>query len=228
MDTLTISCMDRRLNSILDKENNGNTVMLRNAGANASALRDSIKDIISGNIGKIKLMAHSDCGAMKVVHSALKEGVKTSDYVYQNLVKQFDGKPFGTRKELEELNEKLQMEELKAISNGIEVESNFVDLSKYHFEEPNALIAVFTYHSTDKYEDLCKRAGLDTEATYFIQASSIEEVYSDIEIAVTKLSIKHIALMAKKPSEYRPVYADMQKLKMKEFMEGTTVQFIKL
>ncbi len=227
-NTLIISCMDRRLNSILDKENGGSAIMLRNAGANASGLYGSIKKAMGSDISGIKLMAHSDCGAMKVVYGALKEGAAVSGEIQESLVGQFNAKNFNTRAELERLNEKLQIEELRSLSNGIEVESSFVDLSKYNYGESGEHVAVFMYPSGEKYEEVCKKAGLGMDDTYFIQAESIEEVYADMEIAVTKLGIKRIAAIAINPSEYRPMHADVQKLKMKEFAKGAEIELLKL
>ena len=40
---LVLSCMDRRLNEYLDSLNDGNTIFLRNAGANLYAVRNAIE-----------------------------------------------------------------------------------------------------------------------------------------------------------------------------------------
>ncbi|MGC8648570.1 MAG: carbonic anhydrase [Candidatus Micrarchaeia archaeon] len=225
---LVISCMDRRLNKILDKENDGNTIMLRNAGANANGLYGSIKRAIENDVSTIKLMAHSDCGAMKVVYNSIKEGAEASEEIDSTLISQFEGKQFSTRNELESLNEALQTEELEKISNGVEIEKSFVDLSKYTFNEPKEHVAAFVHPSSEKYEEICKKAGLGVDDTYFIQAESIEEVYADLEIAITKLGIKRIAAIAMMPSEYRAMHAEVQKLKMKEFAKSAEVSLIKL
>jgi len=43
---IVFSCMDRRLNEYLDSLNDGNTVFLRNAGANLYAVRNTIDALL--------------------------------------------------------------------------------------------------------------------------------------------------------------------------------------
>ncbi len=225
MNTLIISCMDRRLNRIIDGENSGDAIVLRNAGANASALSLSIRrNIENNNIGMIKFIPHSDCGAMKVVYGALKQGAKVSNDIDEALVKQFRNQKFDSREELEKLNEKFQEEFLKEFK--LKVETKFVELKSE--EEKKEHVAVFTYSSKMKFEDLAKLSNLDIDSTYFIEADSIEEVYADLEIAAKNLGIKRFLFIATEPSHYRPMYADMQKFMMKDFAKGLNVELVKL
>jgi len=221
--------MDRRLNNIIDKNNDGNTVMLRNAGANVNGLSRSITFLLNNNdIKTIKLIPHTDCGAMKVVYNALKGKIKPSSSIYESLVKQFEGKEFSTIEELEMINEGLQYENLAKIARGISIEKQFIDLHKYSFDDTGEHIAVFTYSSTKKYEEMCKSAGIEMNSAYFIEANSIEEGSSDIEIAVRYLGINHVLFLASDPSEYRKVYAEMKRTALKDFMAGVKIEFAKI
>ncbi|MEL9969752.1 MAG: carbonic anhydrase, partial [Metallosphaera sp.] len=67
---IVISCMDRRLNEFLEKNyNDGETVFIRNAGANINSLKET-KALIK-KADEIIILPHTDCGAMGVVERAL-------------------------------------------------------------------------------------------------------------------------------------------------------------
>ncbi|MGC8669529.1 MAG: carbonic anhydrase [Candidatus Micrarchaeia archaeon] len=229
MNTLLISCMDRRLNSIIDKQNNQSTIILRNAGANVEGLSNSITSMLNAhNISKIILMPHTDCGAMKVVYGAIKNGIKPSNEIYDRLVKQFVKSSFSNLEELEEINRHMQNESLSKISRGIKIEEQYIDLKNQNPEENEEHILVFTYPSGKKYEDICKSLGVKISNVYFIHASSIEEVQPDIDIAINNLHIKKVVFLAIEPSEYRNMFAEMKRAVLKGFMQKASVEFRKI
>ncbi|MFP3215602.1 MAG: carbonic anhydrase, partial [Candidatus Micrarchaeota archaeon] len=88
---LVLSCMDRRLNEYLDSLNDGNTIFLRNAGANLYAVKNTIDTLLNNeNITEIKVITHTDCGAMKSVAAALS-GKLRLDLAGEVLVDKFKG-----------------------------------------------------------------------------------------------------------------------------------------
>jgi len=105
---LVLSCMDRRLNGYLDSLNDGNTIFLRNAGANLYAVGNTIEALLNNeNITELKVVTHTDCGAMKSVAAALSGELKL-DLAREVLVDKFRGEKFATVEELERINTELQ------------------------------------------------------------------------------------------------------------------------
>ena len=112
-EELVICCMDRRLNSMLEKDY-GDAIVLRNAGANVAPLMQMIKQIVmDNNIKKITLITHDDCGAMGKTFAVIKEGTAASEDLEDSLIGQFRKVEFSDRQQLEEKNTELQLSALK-------------------------------------------------------------------------------------------------------------------
>ncbi|WP_338598149.1 carbonic anhydrase [Sulfolobus tengchongensis] len=124
---LIISCMDRRLNSYIRK-NYPNAVVIRNAGANVNSLINTLEKY-KNNVDEVVLLPHTDCGAMKVVFSSLKEGKKLTSIVEESLVNQFSSKRFDSLSDLERLNLEIQSERLIRIF-GNKVKAELIDVNK--------------------------------------------------------------------------------------------------
>ena len=98
-EELVISCMDRRLNRMLEEEY-GDAIVVRNAGANVAPLMLMIKQIVmDNNIKRITLITHDDCGAMKKTFAAIKEGIHASEDLEDILIKQFREINFSDRQQ---------------------------------------------------------------------------------------------------------------------------------
>ncbi|MGC8687615.1 MAG: carbonic anhydrase [Candidatus Micrarchaeia archaeon] len=229
MTVLTISCMDMRLNGTIEDSNVAGGLVLRNAGANISGMKGSIRGILdSENITEIKLMPHNDCGAMKVVYGALKKGMGVSSEVKDALVSQFSAEHFETLDELEKINYAKQERAIKEMAPGVKVSVEPIDLSKYHNESNSMHVLAFTYASKGNYNEICKKAGLEHDNTYFVHLNSIDEAAHDIEIGIKNIGIKKVFFIAQNPSEYRRMLSDMQRFSMKDFMNGVEAKFVKL
>ncbi|MGC8676386.1 MAG: carbonic anhydrase [Candidatus Micrarchaeia archaeon] len=227
--TIIISCMDRRLNKILDSMNSGDDkrVFLRNAGAAVPGLERTIRYAIdNGNVSELLLVAHTDCGAMGYVYNAIKNG---KDGLHAGLVSQFDKASFASRLELEQLNEKRQKEALERMfgNKGIRISSRLVELSE-SADNGKKHILVVTKTSTKKYADIADAIGENAEDCYFIQANDIEEVIPDIAVGTDLLGIKDVRLAALESSQYRQVQNDFERLKARGVESKAKLSMIRL
>lgn len=225
-ETLVISCMDRRLNAFLDRLNDGKHIFLRNAGAAVPMIEQSIRYIFdNANIGEALLIAHTDCGAMGYVYSAIKEG---KNGLHPDLVKQFSNENFSTRQELEKLNEQIQKKELERIFQGkVKIGSQLIALNEPSDNgEEHAL--VITKASDEKYESVAKELGLKPENCYFLQANSVAEVMPDIAVATERLGIKDIRLVALESSQYRQVQQDYEALRLRGIGNKARLSMIRI
>ncbi|MGC8710454.1 MAG: carbonic anhydrase [Candidatus Micrarchaeia archaeon] len=227
---LIISCMDRRLNEYLDSLNDGNTIFLRNGGANVKALKYSIGSIINdNNISEIKVITHTDCGAMKVVAKALNDEIKLSQDLVDNLVEQFRGVKFNNSAELENSNKEIQEREILTIASkhGIKASAELLDISKI---EDNGSKREHEFYLMKpekiKYAEVIGKDKMFS--TYVIQSMSLDEQYSDIEIATKVLGIAKGVIAANGSSEYRQAQIDMNRLKMSPFAEGIELSMKKV
>ncbi|MEM0086879.1 MAG: carbonic anhydrase [Candidatus Micrarchaeaceae archaeon] len=193
---LYISCMDRRLNEISESHNDGNTVFLRNAGANASALKKTIKEIKGRfDLGRVVIAPHSDCGAMKVIYTSIKEGKETSSEIYKSLVRQFENAKFSSIQELEQINAEVQKKSLEKIV-GKDASEEFIDLERISIpKEKSEHVLIVLAPSKTKYSSIFARLGLDPYSTYVIQGSQ-SEIGADIEIAIRHLFIKKVYVLS--------------------------------
>ncbi len=223
--------MDRRLNGYVDEHNDGSMLVLRNAGANVRGLLESINSILNEkNIKSIEVLTHTDCGAMKVAFSSLHDGEKVSDAVSANLVKQFSNNDFTSREELEKINEKMQEEAVRKIAEerGVQYKSELLDIPKtdLHNDEHGQGHKLFVMKPTHKkYAEVIKG---NLSNAYIVEAMKIDEVVSDIEIAVKSLGIKDIIFVAEGASEYRQVSTDANRLSMEPFMKVANISSLKL
>ncbi|MGC8648991.1 MAG: hypothetical protein ACP5UN_02110 [Candidatus Micrarchaeia archaeon] len=225
-----MSCMDWRLNNIIDEEADDDTIILRNAGANILSLKFSIREILnSNNITEIKLLTHTDCGAMKLVYNAIKNTQQVSKIIKENLVLQFEDKNFQNINELEEINERLQFETLKSISKDITIIPKLIDLSRYNFSNKNDKHDLaFTLPNKINYKNLCTKINFDEHETYFIHSINFDEVKHDMEIATTYLNIKDFSFLALNNSEYRAINNIVKIAKLNSFMKNNKINIIKM
>ncbi len=226
---LVISCMDRRLNSYLDTYVDNDTVILRNAGANVNGLKSTIRRLINdNNVSEIRLVAHTDCGAMNVVNSVLSGKITVSDSVYNSLVSQFADKKFSSRAELEQLNEKLQVELLHSMAGEIKITSELYDLNRNPVPESKGEhMLAYTRPNEYRYDELTSEIKGEMNGTYFVHSLTLDEAKPDLEIATKNLGIRDLVFVATKSEQYREMMLDMDRAKM--VSEGDVhFRFVKL
>jgi hypothetical protein len=221
IDAIELGCMDRREHGFFKFD--GKTIHVRNAGANFEAVKGTLRAIVnSNNIKEIRLLAHADCGAMKLVNSVLKEKKEFSDKVGSGLMEkinevlidQFRGIRFDSVEELCRKNNELQAEKLRAAFPGITITRGDepVDVQKVtdtgSGHEHHSLYILKP--STKTYAGMIGGNQFDA---YVLQAMSIEELKPDIAIALL-LGQRSITLVAQSAEEFMTVRNDMNSLKV--------------
>lgn len=177
---LVVSCMDRRLNSYIKKKYQ-DAIVLRNAGANVNSLLMSLEKF-NNKVDEVILLPHTDCGAMKVVYSSLKEGKKITSLVEEKLVSQFSSKKFSSLSELERLNMEIQEENLKRIF-GDKVRAELVDVNKIEIPPSNDPYMV--------YVTVPSQLVRLSSNIYHISAED-KEIWDSLDIAVYAMNITKI------------------------------------
>ena len=217
---IVISCMDRRLNEYLDSLNDGETIFLRNAGANLNGLKTTLNVLLNNeNITEIKVITHTDCGAMKTVSKALNKEIELSPLANEVLVNLFKDLKSATPSELEEENTRIQKELLEEIANarGFKASVEMFDLSKVKFKDKGEHIFTLLEPSNMKYEKIIGKEGLFEH--YIIQSASLEEKYVDMEIAINVLGVKKGEIVALDTSEYRKIELYASRLKINPLLK---------
>ena len=254
---LVLACMDRRLNMYLDEHyNDGNTLFLRNAGANAHCLLQSISDaVISGTVNKIVVLGHTDCGAMKVVFDAIVNC--NSSYcadIKDKIVHPFDdygylkeaGKKLSAlsqegraraeekaRRVLEKRNVELQVSFLKELTRSFPnvcVEGSVVDIStiKMPSSGHGNHAVIFARECSSKFNDMCNIAHTDPYETYIIEAGNLKEALTDLQMAVDVLHIHDVKLVAPDPATKNTMASDLELAKSMSsgFLKGSNISVV--
>jgi carbonic anhydrase len=195
IERIVIGCMDRKMNlkPLDDSYNDGRTLFLRNAGCNVNGLRDNILEIIDNRDNEIKsivALPHQNCKAMLVVKRAL-DGEKVSDEIMAGLVRFYT--QVRTNTDIDKENYNIQKAALEEIvkGSGIKTEVRFImeeEMSDVSRSGANEVL--FLKPSSRKYSSFIG----DPNATYVLQARSIEDVRHDIEIARVYLRISNIVV----------------------------------
>jgi carbonic anhydrase len=235
--------MDRRLNSYLDENyNDGNTLFLRNAGANAHCLLQSISEAVSNEIvDSIVILGHTDCGAMKVVFDALANNNMSYsaditnkvihpfyDYDYlKDAGAKLNGLGASERKEaeaeirrdLEIKNVEMQLSFLKELTKSfpnINITGSIIDLSKINVPKDNPqhkYSVIFTRECLSKFSDMCNLAHTNPFDTYILMASTIKEALVDLEVAVGLFHIRDIKFVVPEKSMSELISSDLDWIK---------------
>lgn len=203
---LVIACMDRRLNKFLDdKFNDGNTLFLRNAGANAFCIEDDIKKLVKEeNIKHVHIVTHKDCKAMLIVYEAMAKHKHFSKRITKNLISCFTSLEKMDREGLEKSDGKVQSDIIKGIyGKKLKITAELVDLNKINVPSSHSgeLFLMVTEPTTDKYQKMCDISNLPIGMTYFLQARNPKHLEHDIEIALSMLHIKTARFFAMSSSD---------------------------
>jgi carbonic anhydrase len=170
--------MDYRLTEeVIKRAQEENSLIIRNAGANVFEIRDTLKKL---NPEKIIYLPHTDCAAMKLTYSVLKNGEKVTPLVSKNLISVFKDRNFNSTKELEEINAKVNEEMIREILPNAKIIKELVDVSKIKWPERKA--KVYVLKADKKYDN-------NIIGYYIIQAITKEDILADLEIA-DKLGLK--------------------------------------
>jgi hypothetical protein len=231
VNTIILACMDRRLNEEVDRLNEGDAVVLRNAGANVPMAEKALREVLNTypNIRKILLVPHLDCGAMGLVSSTLVNGQSADPRVYADLIAQFKGK-FKSRKDLEEdVNSKMQLGALADVigDRSLLLQSIRVDpasLSLPPDDRPHSLVVVRPSQTHYRYmlDDINRALGNDVMgmgSTYVIQP----EDHSSIRIAVENLHIKQVVFFAESHKDTEASKKAAKALEASDFAKGARI-----
>ncbi|AWR97480.1 carbonic anhydrase [Acidianus sulfidivorans JP7] len=172
MKKLIISCMDYRLSEEILKRADNNTLIIRNAGANVFELKDKLRNM--KDIGEVIFLPHTDCAAMKLVNSILKEGKNVDNEITEKLVKPFENASFNNLQELEKLNLELQYNILKDIFPNAKIEAELIDINKLNIPKRNPIYYLLKPES---------RYSKEMIGSYIIQSFDKESVSADLKIA---------------------------------------------
>ncbi|MUM65880.1 carbonic anhydrase [Acidianus infernus] len=173
MVRLIISCMDYRLSQeVMNRVKSENDIIIRNAGANIYELKGRLKGI---NVGEVIFLPHTDCAAMKLVNSAIKDGKEVDKEIEDMLVSQFRGKEFSSLQELEKLNAEIGEKMLKEIFPNAKITTELIDVNKI-IKIPQKKTRYYLLKPQTRYNE-------EIIGSYIIQAFSKEDVTADIKIA---------------------------------------------
>ena len=229
--TLVLSCMDRRLNDYLDeKYNDGNTLFLRNAGANVNTLLNTIKQLaIEFPVKKIIIAPHTDCGAMGLVSSTIASGSNAHELVEKALVSQFRARKFSDRADLESrVNGEVQKEAIVAFANaiGAELSVELVNLNGLNIPADSGRhVLTIAKPSSTSYSDFLKRYDdkVGHFESYFIQSRSLRDVLPDIHVAATALHIRDVRLISENSRDNLLLPNQVKLLKEQEWMKDADI-----
>ena len=232
MNKIIVSCMDCRLNSKFENENEEGTVLVRNAGGNVNGVERTLRYMIENSgVRELHIATHTDCGAMKYVLGVLN-GKSGENGLNSALVDQFRNSGAKDLADLEKTNEKVQRANAERLFSGnVNVTSELIDISKFATAKHDGEhVLVVTRSSGGNYEKIAKALGEEASNCYFIQAESAEEVVPDFAIAVKKIGIKDIRMVALKKEDYRPMLMDVERMKLtaRNLGEGIKISFVKL
>ncbi len=187
---LVISCMDRRLNYYI-RENYSDSIVIRNAGANILSLSKTLEKY-KNIVDEVIVLPHTDCGAMKVVYSSIKEGKKITSIVEDKLVNQFMDKTFNTLSELERLNLKVQTENARKIFVNKSIKSEIIDVNKIKIPASNQPYSVYvTTPSTP----------LDLSSSIYVVSAESNDIWDSLDIAIYVMKINNVIVRDDKTAE---------------------------
>lgn len=174
---VVISCMDYRLTQEVINKSKKDSLIIRNAGANVFEIKEILKKL---NPKEVVYLPHSDCAAMKLTYSVIKNHEGVTQLINDKLISVFKDKNFSSLKELEEINAKVNEDLLKEILPKAKITTELVDVNKIKWPERKARFYVLK--SNTKYDE-------EMIGSYIIQSPELEVILADLEIA-NKLGLR--------------------------------------
>jgi carbonic anhydrase len=173
MVRVIVSCMDYRLSEEILKRAGNDALILRNAGANVNGLKEALRSL-GDQVDEVIYLPHTDCAALKLVYSAIKEGKQVDPEIEEKLVRQFRDKNFQSLQDLEKINAELGESTLKAVFPKAKVTTQLIDVTKIKIPERKPKYYLLKPQS---------RYSGDVIGAYVIQAPDRSHVTADIKIA---------------------------------------------
>jgi len=173
MVRVIVSCMDYRLSEEILKWAGNDALILRNAGANVNGLKEALRSF-GDQVDEVIYLPHTDCAALKLVYSAIKEGKRVDPEIEEKLVRQFKDKNFQSLQDLEKINAELGESTLKALFPKAKVTTQLIDVTKIKIPERKPKYYLLKPQS---------RYSGDVIGAYVIQAPDRSHVTADIKIA---------------------------------------------
>jgi hypothetical protein len=212
-----VTCMDRRLVEKLKGYDNGDTLIVCNAGANVLGLRGTIARLVGENkFTEIIVFTHDQCGAMKIVSDHLFNNQRVTSDVYAHLVKQFDYARVESTADLDAVNLKIQDERIKTIALDIKMHSEMIKLSTLGIpagmmEYQGGTQLIVSQPIPGGYARMFE--GSEKYMTHAIVGQG-DEILDDIEIAVSKLDVVEITFLIQGEDERKRMEKYRDRVKM--------------
>ena len=181
---VVISCMDYRLTEEVMREVKEGTLVFRNAGANVAGLEGELR--LLRDVDEVIYMPHSDCAAMKLVLAVLQGRDRLEKREYDHLVKQFEGRNYGSLEELERENALQGLRRLMEIFPNARITLRFIDVSRIRWPERKAKVCITTPD---------RKLPNDVVGMYVLSAMSRETIEPDLKIAQEKLNLREICTL---------------------------------
>jgi len=195
MKRIVLACMDCRMNGILEEDyGDDDTVIVRNAGANVAGLKGTLRELVKSNgVEEIRIIPHTDCGAMKAVVLRLKDNdSRIDDSTFDTLVGQFEllykEGEIENNEDVEEFSPEIQRKSAAGMCK--RVTSELVELEEGVPKGKHVLLVLGPSKVSD-YVRVFKAVKEDPHHCYMIQARQ-EDVINDIKLAVRVLGIRDI------------------------------------
>ena len=211
--------MDRRLVEKLKEYDNSDTVIISNAGANVSGLRNTIARLLQKNsFAEIRILTHDDCGAMRLVSEHLFEMRRAAPNIYVHLVRQFENRAHEAV-ELDHVNEIVQKERMEEMARGTRVYSEMVKLHTLKIPAEMMKQKEATYRLIVSkpvyggYKSFFNSVSGEKKYSTYALLGYGQDVINDIEIAVSRLEVIEIFFLIQDACERRVMekYRDLIK-----------------
>ncbi|ASI13597.1 carbonic anhydrase [Candidatus Mancarchaeum acidiphilum] len=214
MNKLVISCMDRRLNDLIE-EQYSDCFIIRNAGANVYPVAKEIKDLIKNkDIREIILLAHTDCGAMNKVFGIIKRGKSADPDLEESLISQYRKLDFDSIDELEKDNLNLQVDKLKSEFPETKIDGRLIRIEDIKVPKDDKIHELILANpSKPGYSGLLDQLSLNHFSAYILQ-SDTNNIMPDLKLAVADLGVKFIHLISIEKENPRDRKVDQQRLNL--------------
>ncbi|BDC17268.1 carbonic anhydrase [Acidianus sp. HS-5] len=164
--------MDYRLSEeVMKSVKEEGDLIIRNAGANVYELKDTLKEL---KLDEVVFLPHTDCAAMKLVNSTIKDGKEVDEEIEEKLVSQFRNINFSSLQELEKSNAEIGEKILKEIFPNAKITTELIDVNKIRI--PQKKTKYYLLKPQTRYND-------NIIGSYVIQSFKKEDVTADIKIA---------------------------------------------
>jgi hypothetical protein len=242
-----IVCSERRLRPTLDRlYNNGRRVIVSTAGADVSAVKDTVRSLTAHGVRRWIVLTHTDtvdvsqgCGWAGRVEAEIEAGpdrtVLAGRYINKTEVDRFVRLGYTTRALVEAHNLEVQMASLRALLSGTRgyLERGVtLDTSTIFTDDLLTHVLVITLPSTVKYSSLIGvlnavgGSSVGPYNTYYSQVSHFEEALSDARLFVGALQVKDVRVLALTQKDEATMVDWKARLAKETFMKGVGLTYV--